>query len=224
MPWNLLILPLTGGYYFLSKCLFFSHQHARLDRQRLIFNSTIAGIILLILAYGLSHLTGIETYFSSKLPAILRDSFLPTSVVSFLLGIISAHLSNLFISKNWSNWRAIRKYGNELEFILAQSLRTTSLLQISLNSGKCYIGVCTSTAPNIHEKGYVSIFPLLSGYRDSNTKELKITTDYYEAFETHLNQNPDDDIILSVTIKIDEIITATPFDLDLYEKFNLNKD
>jgi hypothetical protein len=41
MPFNLLLLPLIGGYYLLVTSRFTKYIHQRIDRQRLIFNSVL---------------------------------------------------------------------------------------------------------------------------------------------------------------------------------------
>ena len=47
MPFNLLLLPLVGGYYLLVTSRFTKYIHQRIDRQRLIFNSVLVGIALI---------------------------------------------------------------------------------------------------------------------------------------------------------------------------------
>ncbi|GAA0891314.1 hypothetical protein GCM10009122_09930 [Fulvivirga kasyanovii] len=129
------------------------------------------------------------------------------------------HLINLFTTTNDENFRAISKIGNELERTIAQSYTDMSLLQLTLANGKFYVGIATKIgAPG--DLSYLTIFPLYSGYRDSESKELIFNTDYTSAYESYKDNDPTNDIIMNVVIKCDQIITATPFDIELYNKFN----
>jgi hypothetical protein len=50
MPYNLLLLPLLGGFLFIHLTHFFRFGAQRLDGYRLLFQSAIAGICLSALA------------------------------------------------------------------------------------------------------------------------------------------------------------------------------
>ena len=50
MPYNLLLLPLLGGFLFFHLTHFFRFAAQRLDGYRLLFQSAIAGTFLSILA------------------------------------------------------------------------------------------------------------------------------------------------------------------------------
>lgn len=60
MPWNLFILPLLGGYYIISRSHLFKFQQQRLDRQRRVFDSIIAAILILLFTFALSYLLEIN--------------------------------------------------------------------------------------------------------------------------------------------------------------------
>lgn len=46
MPYNVLLIPLLGGYYFLSNFLFFKYKYQRISSQRLLLNSALAGLLI----------------------------------------------------------------------------------------------------------------------------------------------------------------------------------
>ena len=56
VKFDLLLLPLIGGYIFLITSYFTKFYHQRLDRQRLIFNSVIAGVLISIIGLYLNEL------------------------------------------------------------------------------------------------------------------------------------------------------------------------
>ena len=212
MPWNLLVFPLLGGYYFLSRCYYFKWKYERLERQRLIFNSTILGAFFLFVGWGLAVLIKI----SSFLPSI---QYLDVSIFSFLVAILLTHVINLFKSKDQASIEAVMKYGNYLEKLIVASSINMTLLQITLMNGKVYIGIPLNS-PDLNNFSYIELFPLYSGYRDDKTKELNIISDYYEAYASYMNDNETDDIEIRTLIRFDQIITATPFDQEIYHKFD----
>ena len=54
MPWNLLILPLLGGFWLLRTCNLFRFRSQYLEGYRLLMESAIAGVVLI----GLGRLNG----------------------------------------------------------------------------------------------------------------------------------------------------------------------
>ncbi|AKP51555.1 hypothetical protein [Cyclobacterium amurskyense] len=70
MPWNLLILPLLGGYYLLFRFNKFKFKQQRLDRQRLVFDTILIGTWLL---------------FFSFIELLLRSSFKDAKLLEFTL-------------------------------------------------------------------------------------------------------------------------------------------
>lgn len=50
MPWNIILLPLLGGFLFLDWCYYTRLRHQRLDGNRLLIESAFAGAVFAILA------------------------------------------------------------------------------------------------------------------------------------------------------------------------------
>ena len=98
MPFNLLLLPLVGGYYLLVTSRFTKYIHQRIDRQRLIFNSVLVGIALIFLSVVITQTTGylLPAWTEGiKQAAPLQLPYTGTAVLSLLFGIVLPHLSNL---------------------------------------------------------------------------------------------------------------------------------
>lgn len=53
-------------------------------------------------------------------------------------------------------------------------------IMFTLNSGKVYVGNVVRTPNPTEQRKAIRITPLLSGYRDQNTQDFVVTTDYYE--------------------------------------------
>src|ERR1041384_6262475 len=65
MPFNLLILPLLGGYIFVTMCWRTRFETLRADGQRLIIKAAFSGVLLLLIA---SMLRAIAIAYQSSWP------------------------------------------------------------------------------------------------------------------------------------------------------------
>jgi hypothetical protein len=132
-----------------------------------------------------------------------------------------------FYSKNDSVVWAVKKNGDELETLLKDSALNGQTVQLTLSNHKVYIGFCEET-PIPQKTNYVSISPILSGYRDPVTKKLTITTDYFEVVEEFIKDIEEqkglelEKITMNtdIVIKQDEIITAGIYEQEIFDKFN----
>jgi len=113
---------------------------------------------------------------------------------------------------------AIKRHGSELEKLFRTSAKTGVLMQITLKNNKVYIGF-SNVLPVPKESDFLIITPLLSGYRESETKLLKFTTDYFDVIDSFVD-NTANDYNIDVLIRKDEILTASLFDYRVYEFFN----
>ncbi|MGD1894154.1 MAG: hypothetical protein ACFB15_26605 [Cyclobacteriaceae bacterium] len=226
MPFNLLLFPLVGGYYLLITSRFTKYIHQRIDRQRLIFNAVLAGIFLLVLAtIGVRILKTSFPEWSES----MRDWFplqIPytgTAILSFVLGILIAHISNLFINDTKALSRSIRFIGNELEQLVRSAFLNTALISFTMKSGKVYVGWPLSL-PRPSRGSYLSVLPLISGYRDE-TQDIIFTTEYWDLYQKR-QQEGEGDIYAGflLVLSVDEITHASLFDFDIYERFNQTLD
>lgn len=224
MPFNLLLFPLVGGYYICIRFRYFRYIQQRLDRQKLLFNSVIAGVFLLIFTFiarlafesifpGASD--RIYPYFPVKIP------YFGTTAVTFILAIVLTEISNFFISREWAIKNSIKLIGNELELLLKSSFGNNQLLQVTLKNDKFYIG-WIKELPLPSHSNYIRIIPAFSGYRDSE-KNLVFTTQYLEVYASYMREGRIQnlsDLRTDLVIKIDEIVTINNFDYEMYERFN----
>lgn len=144
MPWNLLILPLIGGYVILSRSYRFRYKSLRLDRQRLLFDSIIIGAILLAATILLrSIIEWLDPALTGKIYRLfpVKSEYLGTAIVSFLLAWLFVFAFNLtlFRDKAAQVSNAIKSVGNELDLLLRSALNDEQLLELTLDTGKVYI-------------------------------------------------------------------------------------
>jgi len=97
-----------------------------------------------------------------------------------------------------------------LDYLLFElSLATDKYAMISLNDRKVYVGKVIDMGEPTETNGVdqdISIMPLMSGFRDEKTLEVRFTTDYAEV---------ESDIYLS--LRQDMITSVTEFDFDAYK-------
>lgn len=185
MSWSILLLPLLGGYYFLTRSINTQHTYRRLERQRLIFDSLIYGFIFLLIAYAFwSAFRGLFPKAIDRLPEISSDlSFLYPSLLAFLLAIAWTTGFNLYKRKSTENiekWylaRAIENSGNAMQKDLLYSHFNSQFLVITLRNAQVYVG----QAIHLDEpegQSYIRILAVYRGYLDQNFKVV-LDTDYF---------------------------------------------
>jgi hypothetical protein len=226
MPWNLLIIPLVAGYYFLTRSNYSKFRQQRLDRQRLVFDSVIYGMALLFVAFAVTTILTLAypdriEKFRWFLP--LGADYFGTSCLSLVFAFILAQGGNKYIWKDRDSQlqQAIRRVGNEMELMLLSSFVEKKLLLFTLENGKFYIAWAKELPiPNV--ANYVRIIPAFSGYR-TESQELEFTTQYLSVYAQYIKEGQAqsiDDLDIDLTIAVSKIVSLSNFDIDMYERFN----
>lgn len=121
-------------------------------------------------------------------------------------------------SKDVALDRAVRRTGNGLQRLLHDAaVRGPSdgtTLGITMEDGKLYAGWVT-TSPNLHPNDqWVSILPLLSGYRTEGTRSV-VYTEVYPVEEYEL---PVEDLDFVLMLPVAQIRSARLLDLEYFEE------
>lgn len=240
MVYNLLLIPIITGYFILTNSSFFKYNSQRTTRSRILFESLTIG--LFTIGVGFLIRTCIDLYcpkinnflfeYLSKVP-IEKPMYFWTFLLSCFICISVFIILELIIFRFYSNrdaiaW-AVNKNGNELERLVKDSVLSGTTIQVTLSSGKVYIGFCEET-PIPQKTNYLTISPILSGYRDAQ-KKLIITTDYFKVVEDFIKKIEKDEGVLldeitlntDIVIKQDEIISAGIYEQDIFDMFNKPK-
>jgi hypothetical protein len=223
MPYNLLLLPLLGGFLFIHLAHYFRFAAQRADGYRLLFQAAIAGVGLSIagrlteLLIGLTPVgSRLEQYWNIFSPF----PYSATSAVSLLLGPFFALLVNLFISKEKAKSLEIRLRGNFLLRLLAEAATEERLISLTLDSRKWYVGWVVES-PNLDPRElYFRLLPFISGYRDKDALEPHRTV-YYEAVlkDTTLDRSE-----FAITLPLDDVKIAGFFNDEVYDEFFAEPD
>ena len=142
MPWNLFLIPLVGGYFILTRCYLFKFKQQRLDKQRLIFDSVLFGIMLITFTFLLKIILCVLLHdcfelLHEKLP--VKKDYFGTAFASLIIAYLFVSIANYFSSSKIQTQKAITDVGNELEKMLMRSFVKGVPLQFTLDTQKIYI-------------------------------------------------------------------------------------
>jgi hypothetical protein len=225
MPFNVLLLPLLGGYIFLTNWNRTRFNTKRYSGERLLFHAAVAGVLLLAASFLIVRI------FVTLRPELYRGwraavpfPYTGTSFGAFLIGsLLWLPLNRLWFPMEKETRRAINEWNDYLEVLLERALRETRQVSVSTRSSKVYIGFVTSNFDPAYERKFIRLLPTSSGYRDSDTQELVLTTDYAKVYQQIIQQN--NAFLLGgvedfqIVIPVAEIASANLFDPSAYQRF-----
>ena len=231
-----LLIPALGGYWFLNHCNWTRFNAARASGYHLFFQAAIAGAGLVVVAYIITWLG----FYLCPQGGQLWSSLVPfaysgTAVLSAVLGLLSPPILNCFHGKEEATRQAALDKGDLIELLLAESTERQAFVELTLRSGKSYIGLALNSGLQAHDESDIALIPLASGYRDPDTQELEITTYYAPVIDEWLEEleeenerpaprqemeprleNLED---FRIIVPMSELVSARLFDLDVYERF-----
>jgi hypothetical protein len=178
MPFNVLLLPLLGGYIFISYWNRTKYSARRYSGERFIFHAAIVGVILLLISLLLTRSVmwlcpDLASWGRSTVPF----AYSGTSLGAFLIGAIAwKPLNELWYPPDREIYRAIEKWDDYLEILLTHAVRQTKQIAVTLKSRKVYAGLVTRGIDPLNDRKYIRMIPTQSGYRDEGTLDLAFTT------------------------------------------------
>jgi hypothetical protein len=237
VPFNLLLLPLIGGFVLLSHWNLTVFFAKRLEKERLLLYSSLVGAILLALSFGLViFIVSYPTWWIFKYPLKLRTwwayhtppfEYSGITVLALLIGTVSPYILNRFWpfcllwTKEKRGAKATEGYGSPLEQLLLKALKEEKYVMVTLGNGKVYIGRVTISLAPEDDRSF-ELLPIKSGYREGDKHRLELTTHYDDAYQQMFagEANPIDAVSdFGVVIPVKEVVSATLFRPDLYAKY-----
>jgi hypothetical protein len=223
MPYNLLLLPLMGGFLFFYGAYLLRFYAQRLDGYKLLFFVAIAGTCLatvarLLIVALIRTPTGgwLESWWNAFSPFPYSGA----SALAFLLGPLAAAGVNLFVGKEKAKDIEIRRHGNALIQLLHRAEREKLLIAITLASRKWYVG-WVAESPNLRpDEKYFRLLPFTSGYRDKDTLETYRTV-FYEDALTQGNASAKEFVMI---LPLEGVQVANLFDPDVYDEYFAESD
>lgn len=225
MPFNLLLVPLLGGFVVISVCNRFKFESVRLDGYRLLLHSSLGGLFLL----GVAQLLIALLRFKLVLVDIAFHQVVPypragVTTLAFFLSFPVCWIANLIFKPEKEIDRVIDNKSEPLELILRKSLKETKPILITVKNGKVYVGLVTYNSSPAVSVESMKIFPVMSGYRNSKTKRVEFTTDYSAVLEKQLEGSADvsdtDFADFEIVLPFREIESVSIFDPDIFQLFS----
>jgi hypothetical protein len=226
---DLLLLPLLGGYIFLITFFLTKFYHQRIERQRLIFNSSILAVALSLI------MLGVDEFILKKFLLNFRETIgkinpidyegLNQSLFIFLSSFPLAKILNFLIPKERALKYVVTRWGSDFEKLFWTSLQSKDdedkLLMVTTKSNKVYVGYVNQISLPIGSS-HITIIPNFSGYRDKETQEFRVTTDYLNVLEHYINidQQNQIDKKMGIVIPLTEISMVSKFISEIFDRFN----
>lgn len=137
-----------------------------------------------------------------------------TTLWATALAVLIPIFANIGIGRGRSAKWAAKLRGNLIECLMQESIDTGSFVELTLETGKSYVGLVVDSGIATANESDVSILPVFSGHRDG-THELRLTTSYRKAI---LEMLEDDDDLgrLELVLGKNQIVSARRFDVGIY--------
>jgi hypothetical protein len=226
MPFNVLLLPLLGGYIFITYWHRTRYSARRYTGERLLFHAALAGVVFLVISFWVTRVTaGLSKQIYDEWHALVPFPHAGVSFGAFLLGALAWYPMNQVFDATAEIRKTIERSNDYLEILLSTSTESTRHVAITLKSGKVYVGPVMDSFDPANDRRFVVLLPMVSGYREATTHKLVLNTDYTAVYKQMVNEGKADDADnFRTVIPVQEILSATLFDWDAYAKFTLAED
>src|ERR1043166_5967936 len=192
MPYNLLLLPLLGGFLFLRWWNPTRYHALRADKERLLILAAIPGVISVVVAFVI--VSGLAQLFPcaarSNIPCCpawwavnVPFEYAGTSLLAFTLGATLWWPLNLVCSRDKAVDRMIEEDQIALELVLKRAQDNGNTVAVTMSNGKVYVGYVLHFINPAVPTQFIQILPTKSGYRDEKNKTYHFENFYTEALD-----------------------------------------
>jgi hypothetical protein len=230
VPWNILLLPLLGGFYFCTRCHHKQFEFRKFDGHRLLFNSCLYGLLSLTASVLVTFLFGLALrlspqevvdlwqWFDSAWRSFVALPHLRKALLAFGLAFFYTKWKNSSLDEEAERLRVLENEGDRLELLLARAFAESKPLLVTLANGKVYLaGLLLDFAP-VFDRKHLAILPYRSGYRQKETLELVFVTDYVRLYQDLSSKSAAVIDDYELILRAQDIVSATIFDLESYER------
>ena len=225
MGFGYLVFPAVVGFLFLAVSRVTRFGLMRLSGYQVVFISALVGTFFLILARILVlvlHDWCLALQWVWQMFAPFEYS--GTIGLSAVAALTAALLWNSVTDKHTSARRAARRGGNQVLWLLRDSLAKNRMVEITLRSKKSYVGYTQDTGITTHRADPdITLIPMASGYRHHETRELVLTTSYGPKIAGFLASQPNESAWsyknFQVAFPFSEIVSARFFDPTVFASF-----
>lgn len=216
MPLGIIFIPALGGYFLLRWLNYTHFTIVRDSGYHVLLKSAIIGGIVFALAHG--AILVIDRNFpeiTAQWESYIDYPFSSTVALGILLEIVIVIAGNLMYGKDKAARDIAIRDGDLVELLIRESMQAPGLVELSLKSGKSYIGLAVESGIAKSGESDVSVIPMASGYLTVDTQELEITTHYAPVIEGSELDYTD----FQVVIPKSEIVSVHLFDPETYQRF-----
>lgn len=143
-----------------------------------------------------------------------------TAILSVLMAVLLAEIGNLAVGTQRAKKIILDRHDNGFLKLFNRAALESRMVSVTLSSRKVYIGFVLST-PNLSpQEQFLGVLPVVSGYRDKDTQDLVITTNYGPALSAGILPPSD----FEVTFPLASIEIASFFDPKAYPLFKGEAD
>ena len=211
------LVPVLLGFAILN----FTHYHRRAftatTGYQFFFLAALAGAVLFVAAHfavlvvdALGNTlhsrgwTGAKALWKYAAPFAHSGKL----AAAALLGLVYVVAANMKVRNKDAAARWAKRTEGAAESLLRRSLEGRILVEIAMKTGRSYVGfVVSGDTPDVNWSGDVSLLQVFSGYRDSETRRLRLTNNYAK-----LGSLGDREVVVMRS----EITSIRPFGLDFY--------
>ena len=138
-----------------------------------------------------------------------------------MLTFVLPYIGNWIWDEQESAIKAATESGDRVELLSIESIQQEQFVEVTLKTGKAYIGRALGNRSVGINQPDVALIPLMSGYQNKDTQELALTINYADVIS---RSNPGDQRFLEneyfrIVIPRAEIVSVRFFDPDMYEAF-----
>lgn len=217
-----LLFVLSGAFMFLYRCHYFSYLASRTEGRQLLFRVAAAAACLVIFSHLLLRFGGAVPGQSFVRAAWRFASppdipLLPVYLTAFVLGPVIASVVNRFYGADAASTRAIERYGTEKERLLFQAMKSSTLVSVTMENRKVYIGWPVYSPDLRHETNDFRLLPVISGYRKEEDLSLERTTQYLNVYD-QINRGTIRGLKaeeFEVVLPLEKVVSANLFELVL---------
>ena len=95
-----------------------------------------------------------------------HGDWMPSTLCAMMLAVSTAILANVLIGRESSSRLAAKWRGNLMECLMQDSIDSGCLVELTLETGKSYVGRAVDSGVYTSSDSDVSIIPIFSGHRD----------------------------------------------------------
>jgi hypothetical protein len=214
MPFNQLLLPLLGGFLFVTHWRRTKYQMFRIDGPRLLFYASGAGVLLLLLSIVIDlAFRHVSAPLITQWYALVHIENTGKPFVAFLLGALGWYPLNFLLDDGKEAGRVIEEKGSPIERLLRRTMADATPVLIATKGGVLYVGYVTVNVNPALFVPSLQMAPVMSGHRRDDTKEVVFSTFYPDngqgAGEPGLSR-------FLMSVPLGEVASAHRFDAETY--------